>query len=270
MKILLTGGTGFIGKRLRPELEKLGHWVHAMKRNEDVSRLEVDGVIHLAGETVAQRWTSAARQRIVDSRVEIARAVPAPKSFFVSASAVGIYGDRGDEVLDEASVPGPGFLAEVCRKWESAVLGRADISARRAILRLPPVLGPGGGMLSKLRVPFRLGLGGRLGNGQQWMSWIHLDDAVGMLLRLVSDETLEGVYCGVAPEPVRNADFTRALGESVRRPALLPVPAFALKLALGEMSGALLSSQRVVSTRWPKAGYSYRYPELLAAVKDSL
>ena len=237
-----------------------------------------DAVIHLAGESVVGRWTAAKKARIRDSRVlgtrtlaEAAARLERKPRVFLAASAIGYYGDRGDEVLREESVSGTEFLAEVCREWEAAADPAVQAGIRVVHLRIGVVLSRQGGALDKMLPPFRLGLGGRLGNGQQWWSWIHVDDLVGAVQHILGDEALRGPVNFVAPNPVRNAEFTAALGKVLSRPAIFPVPAFALRLALGGMAdGALLASQRVEPARLLASGYAFRFPELPAALENIL
>lgn len=297
MKTLVTGGTGFIGRRLLGRIEgavvatrdparareilgagqglEIRAWDPAGAAPPALFR-DVGVVIHLAGEPIAaRRWSGAVKRRIVDSRVGgtrnlvagMAAASPRPR-VLVSASAVGFYGDRGDEILDEASPPGPDFLAETCREWESEALRAADLGIRVVTVRTGIVLGRGGGALARMLPPFRLGIGGRLGSGRQWMPWIHIEDLTGLYLHAVATEGISGPVNGVAPNPVRNRDFTKALGVAVGRPAVLPVPAPALRLALGELAEVLLGSQRVHQKATGRSGYAFLHPELAGALKD--
>jgi uncharacterized protein (TIGR01777 family) len=233
-----------------------------------------DVVIHLAGENVgAGRWTEETKRRILSSRelgtrnlVEGLNRLKKPP-VFISASAVGIYGDGGDAVLTENSPKGAGFLADVCAAWEAEAL-RAKAS-RIVIPRLGVVLGDGGGALSKLLPVFRAGLGGRVGDGTQWMAWVHRDDVLGFLLLAMNDSKIQGVYNIVAPNPVRNSEFSRALGHVLHRPSLLPVPAIALRLALGEMADqTVLVSQRVSAGRLASSGYSFQHPSIEDALRQ--
>lgn len=235
--------------------------------------------IHLSGASVAgHRWTRAWKREMWLSRVESTRALAVtlaalrqpPKTLLV-ASAAGFYGDRGDELLDERSGPGRGFLADLCQEWEAAAQPAAEAGIRVVHLRFGVVLGPGAGALAKMLPLFRLGLGGRLGSGQQWMSWISLADAVGAILFAMDTSALAGPVNLTAPQPVTNAEFTRALGNAVHRPAILPAPAFALRLALGAMAnGALLVSERVVPARLGDAGFQFMYPKVDAALAAAL
>ena len=291
MKILISGATGFIGRQLVPALKIRGHTILIHTRNipsarkvfgEDGEYMDansdipsIDGVIHLAGESVAQRWTKAARKRILDSRVEgarnlINRTKALPIQFFISASAIGYYGSRGNETLTESSSSGSGFLAEVCRKWESELLERSDFKVRKAVLRTAPVLGRQGGVLAKMLLPFRLGLGGKIGDGMQWMSWIHIEDIVAMYVRLAEDPALDGIFIGAAAEPVTNAHFTKALGRELKRPTFLSIPTFALKVLFGEMSTMLTGSQRVLPRRFLDLEFTYRFRTIESALHDLL
>jgi uncharacterized protein (TIGR01777 family) len=235
-----------------------------------------DAVVHLAGEGVADHlWTPARKQAIRDSRVGGTRAlvraiatVPSearPRAL-ISASAIGYYGDRGDEQLDEQSQSGNDFLAEVCTAWEQEAFAAEKLGVRTVVVRLGVVLGKEGGALQKMLLPFRLGLGGRLGSGRQWMSWIHLDDLVSLFVSVIGDGNATGAINGVAPTPVTNAVFTAALGKVLYRPVILSVPAFALRLTLGEMSAILLASQRALPRAAERLGFTFRYPYIRSAL----
>jgi uncharacterized protein (TIGR01777 family) len=241
----------------------------------------MDGAIHLAGENIGTRWTRTRRARIRESRVvgtrllseTVARLATRPR-FLISASAVGIYGDRGDEILTESSPPGDAtrdFLVSVCREWEAAANPARAAGIRVVHPRFGVVLSPRGGVLQRLRLPFRLGLGGRVGSGDQWMSWIALEDAVEAVAYLMSAESLEGAVNVSAPEPVTNREFARALGGVLGRPAVIPVPAAALRVAFGEMADrTLLSSTRVVPARLTQSGYRFAHPGLDGALRSML
>lgn len=300
MKILLTGASGMVGRRLVARLWKEGHDVVAPSRDPLAAQAasaypvrffpweslaealgESDVVVHLAGEPVAGgRWTAARKKAIRDSRIKtasgIADAISAlepgrgPRAM-VTASAVGFYGDRAAEELDETSAPGAGFLADVCRDWESATLahpGLASRGVRTAALRIGVVLAGEGGALSSLVPLFRSGAGGPVGDGSQWMSWIHVDDLVSMILRAVSDSSIRGPVNAVSPEPVTNAAFARALGLALGARSSLPAPKFALKLAFGEMASVLLGSQRVRPRMLETAGFEFAHPGLDGALAD--
>lgn len=301
MQVVVTGGTGFIGRSLVERLVRSGHQVTVLTRdvNRAARRLPakcacrtwnpdtdldhamlrgVDAIVHLAGEGVADgRWTAQRKAEILESRTRgtecLLRALsrlPAgerPRTF-VSASAVGWYGDRGEERLDETSEPGGGFLADVCRAWEARTLAVQSLGIRTVTLRIGLVLGRGGGALRAMLTPFRLGLGGRLGSGRQWMSWIHIDDVVGLLQFALADDRVSGPVNGVAPRPVRNGAFTRTLGRVLQRPTIFPIPALALRLVLGEMAGMRLASQRIRPRAAEDLGYSFRFPTPRKALED--
>jgi uncharacterized protein (TIGR01777 family) len=279
MRIAVTGAGGFIGGALVRCLSQDGHSAVAVARGvPDPAVLEgADAIVHLAGEPVAQRWTAAAKQRIRASRVggalrlvEALASLSNPPATLVSASAIGYYGSRGDEVLTESSPPGSDFLASVCAEWEDAAARAAQSGIRVVTVRIGMVLGPRGGALAKMLLPFRLGLGGRLGSGRQWMSWIHLDDLVALIRFALGEGSLTGPVNATAPEPVTNAEFTRELGRALGRPAVLPVPAFALRLLYGEMAEVLLSSQRVLPAAAQAAGFSFRHARLAPALRHLL
>jgi uncharacterized protein (TIGR01777 family) len=280
MNVLLTGSRGLVGSSLMPALAANGHRVTPLSHAQPWPELpRPDAVVHLAGENIATgRWTAEKKARIRDSRVELTRRLcetvaklSPPPRVVICASAVGFYGNRGDEVLREESAPGAGFLAEVCCDWETATKPAADAGIRVVHLRFGVVLSPAGGALAKMLTPFKLGLGGVLGDGRQWMSWIALDDAVGVIGHALADDALHGPVNVVAPEPATNHDFTRTLARVLLRPAIFPVPAFALRLALGEMADALLlSSQRVEPARLIASGHRFRFPELEGALRHLL
>lgn len=297
MRALLTGATGFIGKHL---LQRLSEAVVLTRNPQQLaisqSGIEVHGwdpmsgplpgellrgvdvILHLAGEPVASgRWTAKKKARIRDSRRVgtanvvrgLATAEPKPRTLICS-SAVGYYGDRGDEILDEASAPGDDFLAEVCRLWESAAAEAKRYGVRVVSLRTGVVLGADGGALTKMLLPFRLGLGGRLGSGRQWMPWIHIDDMVGLLLHAANHDNVEGPMNATAPHPVTNREFTKILADTLHRPAIFPVPGIALKMAAGQFAEVLLASQRVVPQVAQRTGYAFQYPELRPALGNLL
>jgi uncharacterized protein (TIGR01777 family) len=297
MYIAITGASGLIGRRLLREFTSAGHTLHVLSRHAGTNlpagvKLSVwdpakgappqeclepaDAVIHLAGEPVAQRWTSEVKQRIRQSRVEATRGlVEAMRGLshrpatLVSASATGYYGPRADEILDESSPPGPGFLPEVCVGWEREAQGAAALGIRVVRIRIGIVLDPRGGALARMLPPFRLGVGGRLGSGRQWMSWIHLTDLVEMI-RFAIEQPTQGVLNGVSPAPVTNREFTSELAHAVHRPAIFPVPALALRVIFGEMSKVLLESQRVIPRAAEGAGFRFRFPTLRPALEDLL
>ncbi len=297
MRALVTGATGFIGRQLvarltRPVVlsrdaararQSLGNveafdWDPVMGAPPAEALRDIQCVFHLAGDPVAQgRWTAAKKARVRESRVagtanlvSALRAMQSRPEVLISASAVGYYGSRGDELLVETSSAGRDYLAEVCAAWEAAARGAIDLGVRVVTARIGIVLGKGGGALAKMLTPFRLGLGGRLGSGQQWMPWVHVDDTVGLLLHVAENPGISGAVNVVAPHPATNAEFTRTLAHQLRRPALLPMPAAALRLAFGEFAEVLLASQRVQSTVAQQSGYAFRYPELSAALAAAL
>lgn len=292
--VAITGASGFVGTALAPALRAAGHEVRRVVRHPTAGPgqlrwdpdsgaidpgawAEVDVLVHLAGANIAAgRWTAARRRQIADSRgpatLRLCRTLaglPRPP-VLLGASAVGIYGDRGSEELTDVSAPGKGWLADVAREWEAGAKPLAAAGARVAHLRIGMVLGPGGA-LAKMRTPFRLGLGGRLGSGRQFVSWIALEDLVGVVLFLLARQDGRGPFCCTAPGPVTNADFTRALGRALHRPAVLPVPAPALRLLLGAMADeVLLASQRVLPARLLELGYRFRRPALEDALRAAL
>jgi uncharacterized protein (TIGR01777 family) len=244
----------------------------------DPAALEgLDEVVHLAGETVSGRWTDAKKERILRSRVDGTRTLSEALAglerrprVLVQASAVGYYGDRGAEQLTEDSPPGDGFLSEVVREWEAASRPAEEAGIRVVRLRFGIVLSPAGGALRTMLRPFRLGVGGKLGSGRQWMSWVSIDDVVGAIRHALATEELAGVANTVAPNPVTNAEFTKTLGRVIGRPTLLPVPGAALRLALGEFSQEALASTRVVPRRLLETGYEFRHPDLEQALRHVL
>ena len=287
MRVLVTGGTGLVGQRTCDALRAAGHAVTVVSR--DPGRVparavgwdglravmpETDAIVNLAGDPIAgARWTRARKAEIRRSRVEGTRALvdalgaaePRPK-LLVSASAVGYYGDRGDEPLDETASPGTDFLARVCVEWEAEARRAEAFGARVVLLRLGIVLAPDGGALSAMLLPFRAGLGGPLGGGGQWMSWVHRDDVVGLIGEALANDAYVGPVNATAPNPVTNKEFTRALARALHRPAVLPVPGFGLHLLLGEMATMLLTGQRALPRVAERHGYVWRQPELPAAL----
>ncbi len=275
MKITLTGAGGFLGRALAERLRAAGHEVQPLKLRETHALAPSDAVVHLAGEPIAQRWTAAARRRIRESRIEgtrrliseMARLEPAPR-VLVAASAIGYYGSRGDEILTETSAPGGGYLTELCVQWEQAAREAAALGTRVVPLRFGLVLSRDGGALARMLPAFRVGAGGRLGSGRQWMSWIHRDDALALAEFALGEERLTGPVNATSPNPVTNAEFTRELASTLHRPAFVAAPAFALKLMFGEMAGLLLDSQRVLPRAALDAGFQFRFPELGAALRN--
>jgi uncharacterized protein (TIGR01777 family) len=295
MKIAITGSTGLVGSALIPFLTTGRHHVTRIVRTStterdvvwnpctgaiDGRRLEgLDAVVHLAGENIAaRRWDAEQKARIRDSRVQGTRLLcetlaklQRPPRVLVSASAIGFYGDQGDRELTEESPSGSGFLPEVCRDWEAATEAARKAGIRVVHLRFGVILSPGGGALAKMLTPFRLGLGGRIGGGRQWMSWIALDDAIGSIAHALTTETLRGPVNAVAPNPVTNRDFTRVLGRVVHRPTVFPLPGFMARLAFGEMAKELLlASTRVVPLELLRTDYEFRYANLEAALRHLL
>ena len=276
MNVAITGASGFIGRELARMLSAAGHQVRPISLRRPVAPealAGVNAVVHLAGEPVAQRWTRAARENILRSRVDGTRALVAalraqPPQVLISASAVGYYGSRGDEILTESSPPADDFLGRVASAWEAEAIAAEPLGVRVARLRIGVVLGKNGGALARMLLPFKLGVGGRLGSGTQWMSWIHLDDLIALIAFLMKESTVRGVFNATSPFPVTNREFTKALGEAVHRPAIFPVPAFALKLLFGEMSKALLASQRVVPDAAQRAGFVFEHPDIFAALAE--
>jgi uncharacterized protein (TIGR01777 family) len=296
MKILITGSTGLVGSALIPSLKSSGHQVVRLVRSKPKDASEVswnpeqgtinaagleglDAVLHLAGENLAVgRWTEEKKRRIRESRVKgtkllsetLAQLTEKP-SILVSASAVGFYGDHGDEVLTEQSASGSDFLAEVCREWELATQAAAQAGIRVVNLRFGVIFSGVGGALKKMLLPFRMGVGGKLGSGNQYMSWIAIDDAVGAIEHALTNDTLRGPVNVVAPQAVTNYEFTKTLGRVLSRPTLFPVPAFVARLAFGEMAdAALLSSQRVEPARLKESGYVFKHSELEGALRHVL
>lgn len=300
MKIAITGATGLIGRELVRQLLAEGHRVDAWTRDpaaaaevlpadcqitewtpsdvDPVALRGTDAVVHLAGENVAgSRWTDHRKNQLVRSRLESSRSLveaiaklPREKRphTLISASAIGYYGDRGDEDLPETAAVGSGFLAELCANWEDRILGAEDLGVRTVALRVGIVLSGKGGMLAPVLPVFRAGLGGRLGSGRQWMSWIHVEDVVRLFIHALENDEVRGPMNATAPMPVRNSVFTRALASSVGRPAILPVPSLGLRLAFGEMASIMTASQRVVPLAAEKSGFQFRYPTLGDALTE--
>ncbi|RWX46074.1 hypothetical protein VT99_12431, partial [Candidatus Electrothrix marina] len=293
MNILISGASGFIGTEVARSLAEQGHSVFALSRNVghapywDIGRKivqldendRIDVVIHLAGENVAQgRWTADKKERILRSRVEgtrllaefFAAAVYKPR-LMISASAIGFYGERGDEELDEGSKKGTGFLSDVSQAWEEAARPAAEAGIRVVNTRFGMVLSPDGGALAKMLPPFRIGLGGPVGDGSQYMSWVNIHDAAQAILHIIQQEELHGPVNIVAPHPVTNQQFTRVLGKVLRRPAFFPVPKFFLSLFFGEMAQELLfASARVYPRKLRESGYVFAKPDLESALRSLL
>lgn len=290
MRIAITGASGFVGRAVVTALQQQGHELVRLVRSRDpaagtahwdaasgavdtAALGAIDAVVHLAGENVAGgRWSRARKQRIADSRgpatLALCRtlaALPKPPRVLVAASAIGIYGDRGDEVLDERSAPGDGFLADVAKAWEAGAEPLRAAGTRVVHLRIPMVLDPSGGALQRMLLPFRLGIGGPLGSGRQWVGWITRHDLVRVITTALTDERYAGPVLATTPTPVTNREFVRALGKALHRPAFLPAPAFALRLLLGEMSDLLLFSQRPRPGVLPANGFVFDHAQLDAA-----
>jgi uncharacterized protein (TIGR01777 family) len=295
-KVLVSGASGLIGSALLPTLKSSGWTVVSLVRGTDGNPSSdkivwdpsqplapqivsgFDAVIHLAGETIMGRWSDEKKKKILDSRVigttnlsqALSQAEEKPK-VFISGSAIGYYGTRGDEALTEASAPGTGFLAEVAEKWEEATMAAVQADIRTAHIRTGIVLSPKGGALKAMLPPFKLGLGGRTGSGRQWMSWIDLQDMVGAIHHILKNDLIQGAVNLVAPKPVRNADFARTLASVLSRPAIFPMPAFMVKTIFGEMGEALLlGSQKVEPGKLISSGYPFRYRELRASLEGML
>jgi len=297
MRILVTGATGLIGRSLCRSLAGDGHSIIALSRSADkpgqalleahqwdpqtgpppeAAMKGVDTVINLAGEPLdAKRWSDEQKKVIRDSRVVTTRnlvaglrSMDARPGVLVSASAVGFYGNRGDEQLEEGSPPGRGFMCDVCREWEEEAERARESDIRVVQVRTGVVLSAEGGALRKMLTPFKLGLGGRLGDGKQWFPWIHIEDIVGIFRHAIFTSSLAGPLNGAAPEAVTNSEFTRELARAVHRPAFMPVPETALRVLMGEMSDVLLAGQRIVPAVALASGYEFRHPSLAPALAD--
>ena len=302
MKILVTGASGFVGTALCTALKEKGHEVGVLSRHPERTRKilgnmdsyhawepekeaapkatleEHDAIIHLAGENVAGRWSKAKKNRILASRdlgtQNLIKGLEAcgdnaPKTL-ISASAIGFYGERGDDELSEHEAPGDDFLANVCSAWENAACAAEKLGVRTVRVRIGIVLDTGGGALDAMLLPFKLGAGGPLGSGKQWWSWIHRNDLVALLCHALENEQISGVLNGTAPHPVRQKDFAKVMGKVLRRPAFLPGPAFAIRLAVGEFSCELLSSKKVLPKALEASGFEFAYPELEPALQNIL
>ena len=291
-RILIGGASGLIGSALAQAFLSGGQEVHRLVRRSPQSANEIawdpmrpvaatlvsgfDAVIHLSGESIAGRWTGAKKRRIRDSRVvsteNLARALALAAmkpSVFVAASAIGFYGDRGDEVLTEPSPGGEGFLSDVCREWEAATHAASAAGIRVVNLRTGMVLSRKGGALPQMLLPFRWGLGARIGSGRQWWSWIHMEDLVAAVSNTLENRDLRGALNTVSPNPVSNAEFTQTLAHLLGRPRIFAVPGFALRFALGEFATeGLLGSARVLPARLSQAGFRFRYPALETALEN--
>src|SRR5262245_36720346 len=300
MKILITGATGLIGRAICQSLVNEDSQVLVLSRRlpaaiglTGVSAIRwepeaesppaeawegVEAVIHLAGESVAgARWTEEQKRRIRDSRVKGTRnlvagirVAPNRPKILISASAVGFYGDRGDEILNESSDPGSGFLSEVCLDWEVEAALARELGVIVTLVRIGVALSPSGGALEKILTPFKLGLGGRLGSGRQWFPWVHVDDITGIFRHALKSSAIAGPVNAVAPGIVTNEEFTRELAAALNRPVFFPAPEFALRVLMGEMAEAILSSQRVVPQVALDTGYQFKYPNLRPALESIL
>jgi uncharacterized protein len=301
MKILVTGGTGFVGRVLIKELQTAGHQVVVLTRNIPKAALTlgsscqyfqwlhsdslppaqafdgVDGVINLMGEGIAdKKWDEEQKKKIYNSRidgtaklVEAIAALPKKPRVLVSTSAIGIYGNRGSEEIKEESDLGTDFLSDVCKDWEREANRALDLGLRVAIMRVGVVLGRKGGALKKMLPIFKLGAGGPVGAGTQYMSWIHVEDLARMYVEAITNDSIKGPYNCTAPYPATNAQFTKELGRVLKRPAFMPAPAFALKIVFGEMSTVLLDGQKVLPTHFKEKKFRYQYPTLEMALKET-
>ncbi len=298
MKILISGASGLVGTHLIPVLEAKGHEIYSLVRKTPKSANEIqwnaktgfsekeqarledfDAVVHLAGDNVAsENWSQEKKRRIRESRttgtrvlVEALKATQNPPKTFVSASASGFYGDRKDEVLTEESPKGAGFLPDVCDEWEKEARKAEEFGARVVNPRIGVVLAKDGGALDKMLTPFKLGVGGVVGSGKQWMPWIALDDLLGVIIFALENESLRGAVNTISPGIVTNEQFTKALGAAVHRPTILPIPEFAIKLLYGEMGETLLlTGQRMIPEKLQEAGFEFQYPKLEDALKHVL
>ncbi|MBK9342590.1 MAG: TIGR01777 family protein [Dehalococcoidia bacterium] len=287
MRVAITGASGLIGTALAARLKSEGHDVRPLKRGAAADwdpatgwirpgALEgIDAVVHLAGESIGKgRWSPKRKQELRSSRIDSTRLLVSEISkmasppVFVAASAIGYYGNREDEVLDETSARGEGFLADLVRDWEAESMKAEDAGARTVLLRFGVILAKEGGALPQMMLPFKFGAGGRLGSGRQWFSWVALEDAVSILIRSLTTD-MSGVYNVTAPEPVTNRELTKALSKVLKRPAIFPVPPFALRIVLGESANELLlAGQRVLPRRLLDAGYSFRQTEISTALES--
>jgi uncharacterized protein (TIGR01777 family) len=299
VKVVVTGGTGFVGKTVCRVLSRESHQVVVLTRGparaktglpagvetrgwpdeQELARLigKTDAVLNLAGEPIAQRWSAAVRARLEESRIgtlgrlrRAAEKAERPPAVLVSASAIGFYGPCDDAELAEDARKGTGFLPDLCAAWEAAARDFEALGTRTVQARIGMVLARDGGALAKMLPPFRLGLGGVIGSGSQWMSWIHRDDLARLLVAALMDERFSGPLNGTAPEPVTNAGFTSSLGRALHRPAVFPLPAALLKILFGEMASILVEGQRVIPKKATQLGFAFQFPELDLALKDLL
>lgn len=297
MNILITGGTGFIGSKLTKSLIKQGHNVSILSRDpnkvsalfgsrvtalSDLRQLTPDSsyqvIINLAGAPIFDaRWSEARKQLLRNSRIDLTTQLVESMSrmhvkpdVFISGSAIGYYGDQGNNILTEQSASRADFSQQLCADWEAAAISAEKYGIRVCLIRTGLVLGEGGGLMQRMLLPFRLGLGGRLGEGKQWMSWIHREDWIAIAEAMIADNSMYGAYNATAPNPVTNNEFTKTLAACLKRPALLPVPAWLLKTLLGEMSELVLGSQRVIPDRLLAHGFKFQYPNLTDAINQTL
>jgi uncharacterized protein (TIGR01777 family) len=295
MKILITGASGLIGTALKKSFDEKGYEMLLAGRGKPKKANEIewdtesgfaepenlegtDAVIHLAGEPISSRWTEEKKKKIRDSRIQGTRSVVEALSglktkpkVLISASGIGYYGDRGDDVMTEMSGPGDTFLAKVCRDWEAEARRAEDLGIRTVLLRTGILLSKHGGALAEMLTPFKFGVGGVVGSGKQWMSWLALEDIIAIYNRVLEDESMRGALNAVAPNPVTNEEFTKALGSVLYRPTILPLPEFAVNLIFGEMGNALLlDSTRVIPKRLEQAGFKFRFTDLTTAINHEL
>ncbi|MBA2406097.1 MAG: TIGR01777 family protein, partial [Bdellovibrionales bacterium] len=300
MKVVVTGATGFVGQVIVKQLLASGDEVVVLTRNvaraaitlgssckyfqwDDTNSLPpveafqgVDGIINLMGESISKRWDENQKKKIYNSRingtrrlVEVLEKLPQRPKVFVSASAIGIYGNRGDEDINEESTVADDFLGKVCKDWENEANKARNFGARVVIIRTGVVLGRGGGALEKMLPVFKMGVGGPLGSGKQYLSWIHIEDLASMYLEALKNNSIKAVLNGTAPYPATNAYFSKMMGKVLRRPAFLPTPAFAMKIAFGEMSQIILEGQKVLPVKFKEMNFRYRYPTLEMALKET-
>jgi uncharacterized protein (TIGR01777 family) len=274
----LTGASGFVGRSVAASLSRAGNEIRAVSTRGPIAPADFAGcnvVVNLAGEPVAQRWTAQARERIRSSRVDGTRRVvealvqlESRPAVLINASAIGIYGPRGDEILTESSAPASDFLGQVASEWEREAMAAEKFGMRVATLRFGIILGRGGA-LEKMLLPFKLGIGGKLGDGSQWMSWVHVDDVVG-LIEFALANPVRGAVNVTSPNPVRNVEFTGELARALHRPAIFPVPKFALRALFGAMAETILASQRVIPETAMRAGFEFKFRELRGAMENIL
>jgi len=300
MKVMVSGATGFIGKELIKKLNEKGHEIVVLTRNLESAKFHipvhcelvnwdpkvqslspsalkgVDAVINLAGEGIADgRWSPIRKRDLIESRIHSTRRLVDAMTYmdkkprvFLSASAIGFYGERRNELLDETKPKGKGFLSDICQSWEDEALRANELGVRTANFRIGMVLGHDGGALNKILPPFKFGVGGNLGNGSQWMSWIHIKDLADMFIYGIENCSVKGIYNAVSPNPITNKEFTKKLGKVLNRPTLFPVPKFVLKIVLGELSELLLNSQKVSGQKITDEGFRFKFPGINSALKE--